>query len=102
MDASTSQDITDAFVPITYPKTSLNSNSPTISEQLHLMTTQVDQLRITLEQSLEQTKPLVRTFPLANMKQFPYLHSVQHLMTQLSVDLEALNYTQLFARWHVS
>ena len=52
------------------------------------MTTQIDQLRITSEQALEHAKPLIRTFPLVNVKQFQYLHAVQHLATQLSVDLK--------------
>ena len=67
MDASTSQDVADTFVPPNYPKTSSDSNSPTVSEQLHLLTTQVDQLRITSEQALEQTKPALQTYPLANI-----------------------------------
>ena len=59
MDASTSQDVADAIVPAKCPKTSSDSKSPIISEQLHLLTTQFDQLRITSDQALEQTKPLV-------------------------------------------
>ena len=70
MDASTSQDIIDLTIPTKCPKTSPDSNSPTVSEQLHLLTSQVNQLKIKSEQALEQTKPLVQTFPLANIKQF--------------------------------
>ena len=70
MDASTSQDIIDLTIPTKCPKTSPDSNSPTVSEQLHLSTSQVNQLKITSEQTLEQTKPLIQTFPLANVKQF--------------------------------
>ena len=55
MDASTCQHITDPIVPAKFPKVSSDLNSPTISEQLHILTTQVDQLRITSEQGLEQT-----------------------------------------------
>ena len=67
MDASTSQDIIDLTIPAKSPKTSLDPNSPTVSEQLHLLTTQVNQLSINSEQALEQTKPLIQTFPLANV-----------------------------------
>ena len=70
MDASTSQVVADPIVAAKDSKTSSDSNSPTDSEQLHLVTTQVDPLRITSEQALEQTKPLIQTFPLANIKQF--------------------------------
>ena len=87
MDASTSQDIIDLTIPAKYPKTSSDSNSPTVSEQLHLLTTQVNQLRKTSEQALEQTKPLIQTFPLANIKQFQYLHAVQHQVAQFFEDL---------------
>ena len=84
MDASTSQDVADSIVPA---KNFFGSNSPTVSEQLHLLTGQVDQLRITSEQALEQTKPLIETFPLANIKQFHYLHAVQQQVAQFFVDL---------------
>ena len=70
MDASTSQDIIDLTITAKSPKTSLDSNSPTVSEQLHLLATQVNQLRLNSEQALEQTKPLIETFPLAKIKQF--------------------------------
>ena len=70
MDASTSQVIIDLTFPTKRPKSSSDSNSPTASEQLHLLTTQVNQLRINSEQALEQTKLLIQTFPLANIKQF--------------------------------
>ena len=39
MDASTSQDVIDFTIPTKCPKTSPDSNSPTVSEQLHLLTT---------------------------------------------------------------
>ena len=78
MDASTSQDIIDLTIPAKSPKISSDSNNLTVSEQLHLLTTQVNQLRINSEQALEQTKPLIQTFPLANIKQFQYLQAVQH------------------------
>ena len=87
MDASTSQHIIYQTIPAKSPKTSLDSNSPTVSEQLHLLTTQVNQLRINSEQALEQTKPLVQTFPLANVKQFLFLHAVQQQIAQFFVDL---------------
>ena len=87
MDASTSQDIIDLTIPTKCPKTSPDSNSPTVSEQLHLLTIQVNQLRINSEQALEQTKPLIQTFPVANNKQFQYLHSVQQQVAQFFVDL---------------
>ena len=85
MGASTSQDIIDLTIPTKCPKTSPESNSPTVSEQLHFLTTQVNQLEINSEQALEQTKPLIETFPLANIKQFQYLHVVQHQVAQSSV-----------------
>ena len=87
MEASTSQDIIDVTIPTKCPKTSPDSNSPTVSEQLHLLTSQVNQLRIDSQQALEQTKPLIQTFPLANNKQFQYLHAVQQQVAQLFVDL---------------
>ena len=62
MDASTSQDVFDLIIPAKCPKTFSGSNSSTVSEQLHLLTTQVDQFRVTSEQTLEQTKPLIQTF----------------------------------------
>ena len=88
MDASTSRDIIDRTIPAKCPKNSSDSNSPTVSEQLHLLTTQDSPLRITSEQALKQTKPLIQTFPLANIKQFQYLHSVQHQVAQFLVDLK--------------
>ena len=88
MDVSTSQEITDLFVPAKCAKTSPNPKGHTVSEPLHLLTAQVDQLRLTSEQALEQTKPLIRTFPLANMKQFQYLHAVQQYLAQFFVDLD--------------
>ena len=70
MDASNSQDVADPIVPAKCPITSSDSNSSTVSEQLHLLTIQGDQLRITSEQALEQTKPVIQTFPLVIIKQF--------------------------------
>ena len=87
MEASTSQDIIDLTIPTKCPKTSPDSNSPTVSEQLHLLTSQVNQLRIDSQQAPEQTKPLIQTFPLANIKQFQYLHAVQQQVAQFFVDL---------------
>ena len=46
MEASTSQYIIDLTIPTKCPNTSPDSNSPTVSEQLHLLTSQVNQLRI--------------------------------------------------------
>ena len=89
MDASISQDFVDLTIPTKCPKTSPDSNSPTVSEQLHLLTTQVNQLMINSERALEQTKPLIQTFPLANIKQFQYLRAVQHQVAQLFVDLNS-------------
>ena len=89
MDASTSQVIIDLTIPTKCPKTSPDCNSPTVSEQLHLLTTHVNQLKINSEQALEQTKPLIQIFPLANIKQFQYLHAVQHQVAQFFVDLNA-------------
>ena len=77
MDASTSQVAADHIVPSKCPKTSSDSKSPTVLEQLHLLTSQIDRLRITSEQPLEQTKRQIQTFPPANIKQFQYLHAVQ-------------------------
>ena len=87
MEASTSQDIIDLTIPIKCPKTSPDSDSPRVSEQLHMLTTQVNQLKINSEQALKQTKPLIQTFPLANVKQFQYLHAVQQKVAQFFVDL---------------
>ena len=87
MEASTSQDNIDLTIPTKCPKNSPDSNSPTVSEQLHLLTSQVNQLRIDSQQALEQTKPLIQTFPLANIKQFQYLHAVQYQVAQFFVDL---------------
>ena len=87
MEASTSQDIIDLTIPTKCPKTSPDSNSPTVSEQLHLLTSQVNQLRIDSQQALDQTKPFIETFPLANIKQFQYLHAVQQQVAQFFVDL---------------
>ena len=56
MDTSTSQNITDPIVPAKCPKTCSDSISPTVSEQLHVLTTQVDQLRVTSEQAFETDK----------------------------------------------
>ena len=80
------------------PKTSPASNNPTVSEQLHLLTTQVNQLRIISEQALEQTKPLIQTFPLANIKQFQSLHAVQHQVAQFFVDLNTEKFERLKLR----
>ena len=87
MDASTFQDNTDPIVPAKCPKASSNSNSPRVSEQLNLLTTRVDQLRLTSKQALEQTKPLIQTFSIANFKQFQYLCAVQQQVAQFFVDL---------------
>ena len=87
MEASTSQDLIDLTIPTKCPKTSPDSNSPTVSEQLHLLTSQVHQLRIDSQQALDQTKPFLQTFPLANIKQFQYLHAVQQQVAQFFVDL---------------
>ena len=87
MDASTSQNVADPIVPAKCPKAFSDSKSLTVSEQLHFLTTQVHQLRKTSEQALEQTKPLIQTFPLANIKQFQYLHAVQQQVAQFFVDL---------------
>ena len=77
LDASTSQDITDLIVSSKCSKTSPTTNGATVSEQLHLLTARVGQLRVTSGQRLEQTKPLIRTLPLDNMKHFQYLYAVQ-------------------------
>ena len=83
MDAYASQDLVDLTIPTKCFKTSPDSISPTVSEQLHLLTTQVNQLTI----NSEQTRPLIQTFPLANIKQFQYLHAVQQQVAQFFVDL---------------
>ena len=88
-DAFFSQDIIDLTIPAKSSKISSDSNNPTVSEQLHLLTTQVDQLKNNSEQALEQTKPLIQTFPLVNMEQFQYLHAVQHQVAQFFVDLNS-------------
>ena len=89
MEASTSQDTIDLPIPIKCLKTSPDSDSPTVSEQLHLLTSQVNQLRIDSQQALDQTKPFIQSFPLANIKQFHYLHAVQQQVAQFFVDLNA-------------
>ena len=70
-------------------KVSSDPNSRSVSEQLHLLTTQVNQLRTNSEQALEQTKPLIQTFTLANIKQFQYLHAIQRQVAQFFVDLKS-------------
>ena len=87
MEASTSQDNIDLTIPTKCPKTSPDSNRPTVSEQLHLLTSQVNQLRIDSQQAVDQTKLFIQTFPLANIKQFQYLHAVQQQVAQFFVDL---------------
>ena len=87
MEASTSQDIIDLTIPTKCPKTSSDSNSPTVSEQLHLITSQINQLRIDSQQALDQTKPFIQNFPLAIIKQFQCLHAVQQQVAQFFVDL---------------
>ena len=87
MEASTSQDVIDLTIPTKCPKTSPDSNSPTVSEQRHRLTSQVNQLRIDSQQALDQTKPFIQTFLLANIKQFQYLHAVQQQVAQFFVDL---------------
>ena len=89
MDVSTSEDRNDLTIPAKSLKVSLDPSSPSVSEQLHLLTSQVNQLRINSKQALEQTKPLIQTFPLANIKQFQYLHAVQHQVAQFFVDLNS-------------
>ena len=59
MEASTAQSILDLTIPTKCPKTSPNSDNPTVSEQLHLLTSQVNQLRIDSQQALDQTKPFI-------------------------------------------
>ena len=86
MDASTSRDIIDLTIPTKYPRTSPDSNSFIVSGQLHLLTGQVNHLKIKSEQTLEQTKPLIQTLPLANIKQFQYLHAVQPQVAQFFGD----------------
>ena len=51
------------------------------------MTNRIDQLKFSSEEALEQTKPLIETFPLANIKQFQNLHAVQKQVAQFFVDL---------------
>ena len=87
IDASTFRDVIDPIVPGKCPKTSSDPSSPRISEQLHLLTTPVDQLRLNSEQALEQTRPQIQAFPLANIKQFQYIHAVQQQVAQFFVDL---------------
>ena len=59
MEASTSEGVIDLTIPTKCPKTSPDSNSPRVSEQLHLLTSQVNQLRIDWQQTLDQTKPFI-------------------------------------------
>ena len=101
MDASTSQDIIDLTVPTKCPKSSSESNSPNVSEQLHLLTTQVNQLRKSSKQAVEQTKPLIQIFRLANIKQFQYLHAVQHQVAQFFVDLNTEKMERLKLRTNI-
>ena len=42
MDAFTPQDVADPTVRAKYSKTSSDSNSPTVSEQFHLLSSQVE------------------------------------------------------------
>ena len=87
MEASTSQNILDLTIPTKCAKISPDSDSPTVSDQLHLLTSQVNQFRIDSQQAMEQTKPLIQTFPLANIKQFQYVHAIQQQVAQFIVDL---------------
>ena len=107
MDASTSEDIIDLTISTRSAKTSLVPNSPTVSEQLRLLTTPVKQLRIDSEQALEQTKRLIQTFPSANIKQFQYLRAVLQQVSQLAWILtprrvNALNYAPLVVNLKMS
>ena len=86
-NASTSQDVADPIVPAKCHKASSDSNSPTVSEQMHFLTTRVGQLKITSEQALEQKKPLIQIFSLANMRKFQYLHAVQQQVAQFTAEL---------------
>ena len=95
MDASTSQDVANPIVPANCPKISSDSNSPRVSEQLPFMTTQVDQLRTTSDQALEQAKPIIQTFPIANIKQLQYLQEVQQQVAQFFVDLNIVKNERL-------
>ena len=87
IEESTSQDIIDLTIQTNCPKPSPDSNSPTVSEQLQLLTSLVNQLRTDSQQALDQTKPFIQTFPMANIKQFQYLHAVQQQVAQFFVDL---------------
>ena len=67
---------------------SANSHSPQIEEQIHSLSVQLNQLQTYSESSIQQTTPLLQKFPLAQLKQVQYLHSVQLTVAKLHQDLE--------------
>ena len=71
MDASTSQDIFDLIFPAKYPKTFSDSWSLTVSEQLHLLTTRVNQLRITMNKCTGTNQTPDSNFPVGQHKTIP-------------------------------
>ena len=66
-----------------------NSCPPPIEEHLHSLSAQLNQLQTYSEASIQQTTPLLQKFPLAHLKQVPYLHSVQLTVAKLHQDLES-------------
>ena len=76
--------------PATVAKASTaNPRSPPIDEQIHSLSTQLNQLQTYSESFIQQTTPLLQKFPLAHLKQVQYLQSVQLTVAQLHQDLES-------------
>ena len=83
MDASTSQDVADPIFPARCAKTSSESNIPQIQSNFIYWPPKLTNS----EQTMEQTKPVIQTLPLAIIKQFQSLHAVQQQVAQFFVDL---------------
>ena len=66
-----------------------NPHPPSIDEQIHSLSIQLNQLQTYSESSVQQTTPLLQKFPLAHLKQVQYLHSVQLTVAKLHQDLES-------------
>ena len=68
---------------------SASPRAPSIEEQIHSLSAQLNQLQTYSESSNQQTTPLLQKFPLAHLKQVNYLHSVQLTVAHFHQDLES-------------
>ena len=76
--------------PATGAKASIAESPPLqTEEQIRLLSDQLNQLQTYSEFSFQQTTPLLQKFPLAQLKQAQYLHSVQLTVAKLHQDLES-------------